>query len=425
MPRRVSSTRCRWRALASSATCSGPARSHRRPASPGRARHAAARSPPAGVALDRRPARRPSGCRAERPSPRASAGPRRSSTRSSTVRAASRYGGFSRRTSETVIGTPSVRSSRVLRQPAARPALDEAGRKGHLPDVAARDRRSETSTIRTASKPIRWIGLVDGGQRRLAERRLRDVVEPDHGQVLGHRQAERARDGDRLDRRRVVRREDRGRTVVARRAARARPSRGGLRRDSPRHGRARRRTRCRPSRARVGSPARRSRADSRSRRPARNPIRRWPRPIRYSVAVTRAAQVVGVDGRQRRRPRRCGRPRRAARDEVTSTLLGVTRIAAVGQRADPGERAPLPSGLVLVAAAVGEDDEVVARPAQAACGALQQLGVERLDVRDEHPDHVRAPAAQALCDEARRVAELARSPPGRAPTSARRRRSGR
>ena len=45
-------------------------------------------------------------------------------------------------------------------------------------------------------------------------------------------------------------------------------------------------------------------------------------------------------------------------------------------------------------------------PRIALCGALEQFGVERLDVRDEDADHVRAATAQALRDEARLVAEL-------------------
>ena len=56
--------------------------------------------------------------------------------------------------------------------------------------------------------------LLDRRQRRLAERGLGDVVEPDHREIVGHREAERRRHGHRGDRRHVVGGEDRGRTVV-------------------------------------------------------------------------------------------------------------------------------------------------------------------------------------------------------------------
>ncbi len=78
----------------------------------------------------------------------------------------------------------------------------------------------------------------------------------------------------------------------------------------------------------------------------------------------------------------------------------------VRQGADSPERALLPAGLVVVPTAVREHDEVVARAAKGARGTLEQLRVERLDVRGDHADHVRAAAAQALGDEARRIAEL-------------------
>ena len=73
--------------------------------------------------------------------------------------------------------------------------------------------------------------------------------------------------------------------------------------------------------------------------------------------------------------------------------------------ADPREVAALPPHLV-VGAAAGEDDELVPGPAERACDALQQLRAERLDVDDEHADHVRPAAPQALGDEARVVAEI-------------------
>ena len=79
---------------------------------------------------------------------------------------------------------------------------------------------------------------------------------------------------------------------------------------------------------------------------------------------------------------------------------------AVRERAaDPREVAPLPAGLVGGLPAAGEDDELVARVADAASDSLEQLGAERLEVAHEHADHLRAPAAQALTDEARVVAE--------------------
>ncbi len=74
--------------------------------------------------------------------------------------------------------------------------------------------------------------------------------------------------------------------------------------------------------------------------------------------------------------------------------------------ADAREVAALPADLVVGAPAAGEDDELVARCRGSPRDALQQLRAERLDVDDEHADHVRAAAAQALRDEARLVAEL-------------------
>ena len=73
--------------------------------------------------------------------------------------------------------------------------------------------------------------------------------------------------------------------------------------------------------------------------------------------------------------------------------------------ADPREVAALPAHLV-VGAAAGEDDELIPGPVERAGDALQELRAERLDVDDEHTDHVRAAAPQALGDEARVVAEI-------------------
>ena len=57
--------------------------------------------------------------------------------------------------------------------------------------------------------------LVDRRQRRLGERRLGDVVEPDDGEIVGHGEPERPGDDHRLDRRHVVRGEDRRRPSSA------------------------------------------------------------------------------------------------------------------------------------------------------------------------------------------------------------------
>ena len=61
---------------------------------------------------------------------------------------------------------------------------------------------------------------------------------------------------------------------------------------------------------------------------------------------------------------------------------------------------------ILALAAVREDDEVVPRPVEPPCDALQHLGAERLDVVGQQADHARPPAAQALRDEARFVSEF-------------------
>ena len=121
--------------------------------------------------------------------------------------------------------------------------------------------------------------LVDRGQRRRGERGLGHVVEADDRQVVGHGQAQPAGDLHGGDRGEVVGREHGGRAVrvgeqFAGRAPRR--SRACSRRPGPGDS-----STVTPASASAWrKPASRRRADSRSGRPPRKPIRRWPRPSR-------------------------------------------------------------------------------------------------------------------------------------------------
>ena len=119
-----------------------------------------------------------------------------------------------------------------------------------------------------------------------------------------------------------------------------------------------------------------------------------------------AEKVLRIDRRERGRTdvvvdgdhRRAGRRIDAARCDEDD---------AVGERAaDPREVAALPAGLVGLLPAAGEDDELEPRALDALGDPLEELGAERLDVTDEHADHIRAPAPQALTGEARVVPQL-------------------
>ena len=107
----------------------------------------------------------------------------------------------------------------ALQRSCRRPARSTDGRRaGGQRDVArARARRSGCS-MRCDQQAHRLEAqrldrLVDGGERRMGERRLRDVVESDHRQVVGHREAEFGGGAHGLDRRQVVGGEDRGRPI--------------------------------------------------------------------------------------------------------------------------------------------------------------------------------------------------------------------
>ena len=236
-----------------------------------------------------------------------------------------------------------------------------------------------SSSSRTASKPIRWIDwsiVVSGGSESADSGTLSN---PTTERSSGTASPSVRATIDRLDRRRVVRREDRGRTFVALEEVAGGLGRGvgpvaadadevGVERDAGRLERIAVAPLAQPRGLEVGA----------SREEADPPVaeldqvlgRRRPRRLRLSEST-----VGSVEERTLWSTATSGRRR------VTSTLLGVTRIEPSVSGADPRERALLPAGLVLAAAAVGEDDEVVAGAADRLCGALQQLGVERLDVR--------------------------------------------
>ena len=97
-------------------------------------------------------------------------------------------------------------------QVSARLSLDELGRQHDL----VRSVGDAVEQIDEQSHGFfshRLDRLVDRRQRRVGERRLRNVVEPDHRHVLRHRQSEGASDVHRLDRRQVVGGEDRRRRI--------------------------------------------------------------------------------------------------------------------------------------------------------------------------------------------------------------------
>ena len=135
-------------------------------------------------------------------------------------------------------------------------------------------------------------------------------------------------------------------------------------------------------------------------------MRRWPSPIRYSTAETAPRKfsestVGSADERTLWSTATTGEPAAA------STLPGVTRMTpSASVPRDPREVAALPAGLVGLLPAAGEDDELEPRAVDALGDPLEELGAERLDVADEHADHVRASAPQALTGEARVVPEL-------------------
>ena len=280
---------------------------------------------------------------------------------------------------------------------------------------------SSAIRMRTASTPICRIGcstVVSGG-----------VVSADSGTLskpmTESRRGSRARgqsprESPRAPSRRWPRRSPSAvpRAPAARSSPRA-PSRAGSRLP----GRAAGRRRRPPARARAGM-----------RPPGAAPTRGRLARRRTRCADDRARQVLdggdgaekvlGVDGRQCRRAdvvvdrdhRRAGRRIDAARRDEDD---------AVRERAaDPREVAALPAGLVGLLPAAREDDELVARAVDPLGDSLEELGAERLDVADEHADHLRPPAPQALTGEARVIPELvdhARN----APRSSRPRRSAR
>src|SRR5690606_1450953 len=79
----------------------------------------------------------------------------------------------------------------------------------------------------------------------------------------------------------------------------------------------------------------------------------------------------------------------------------------VGQGAvEPAEEASFPPGLVLGTPGTRIDDELVVGLVEGPGGALEEFGREGLEVGDDDPDEVGAPAAHAASHEARLVAEV-------------------
>ena len=141
------------------------------------------------------------------------------------------------------------------------------------------------------------------------------VEDPITEMIVRHAKPQRAGDRDRGKRRDVVRREDRGRAARRlRAAARARSLLGGfLRRNSPTRMSARIVSAMPGGLERLAIAALPQAAPTPGPRvPPRNPIRRCPRPRRYSVAVTAPLKLSESTLRERPRSRRCGRPRRRA-----------------------------------------------------------------------------------------------------------------
>ena len=150
-----------------------------------------------------------------------------------------------------------------------------------------------------------------------------------------------------------------------------------------------------PSRTRLGSKAMpacssawryrgsRSRADSRSARPARKPIRRWPSPIRYSTAETAPRKfsestVGGADERTLWSTATTGEPAAA------STLVGVTRMTPSVSVPDPREeRRSQPAWSRWPQPEKTTRSKPV--PWIALGYALEQLRAERLDVGTRTP----------------------------------------
>ncbi len=152
------------------------------------------------------------------------------------------------------------------------------------------------------------------------------------------------------------------------------------------------------------NPCSRSRADSRSSRPPSRAIRRWPSARRCSVAATApptlSASTVGMSAGPV-----CGSTATTGTSADADTTVGVTRMAP-SMRVPPrrlSERRSQPDRTAVVPTGVRE--QLVARLVDGAGHALEQLGAERLELGDEHPDDVRAVAAQAAGPEAGLVAE--------------------
>ncbi len=156
------------------------------------------------------------------------------------------------------------------------------------------------SSMRTASSPMRWMGcsiVVSGGSQSADSGTL---SKPITERSPGHRQAERMRDRDRLDRRCVVGREDRGRPRLSQQqVARRLACRLGLVLADANEARVERNARgverlpvallAQPGRLEIGAPG--DEADS-----AMAEIEQVLR------GGDGAVQVVRVDGRKRRRP---------------------------------------------------------------------------------------------------------------------------
>ena len=250
-------------------------------------------------------------------------------------------------------------------------ADDEAGRQGDL-RAALRWWPSMRSIEQPHGLPAHLLDrLVDRRQRRLGERRLRDVVEPDRPT----RRPGTASPSERAtcivcDGREVVGGEDRGRAVVERRAA-ARAGSSDVSEvvlaDADEVGVD---ARCRRRPARGGSPARaagptRGRA---GRRGSRCGGGRGSR--RCSVAVIAPARLSEWT---------LGRLGRAGVRVDGDDRGGVADVDdgrgdeddPVGERAaEPGDVAPLPAGVLLAVAAAGVDDQLVVRSRIAAAAPL-------------------------------------------------------
>ncbi len=106
-------------------------------------------------------------------------------------------------------------------------------------------------------------------------------------------------------------------------------------------------------------------------------------------------RTLEVLRRERRERGRAG-VRVDGHDRLIRVHLGDGRCdqdGAVGERAAETRHVPPLPADVVAAVTAGVDDQLVLAAAQRVGGALQHLGAERLDVGDQHADHVGALAS--------------------------------